>query len=75
MESESADRTRIAARAVSTMQTHPVITSVMVSCIVLGAIGGMMLLTGDWSLARRLAAGMVAGGGVGILVCGTKMIG
>ncbi len=75
MESESAGGAGIAARAVSTMRNHPVITSVMVSCIVLGAIAGVMLLTGDWSLARRLAAGTVAGGGVGILVCGIKMIG
>jgi len=75
MESESADRTGIAARALSSMRAHPVITSVMVSCTVLGAIGGVMLLTGDWSLTRRLAAGTVAGGGVGILVCGIKVIG
>ena len=71
MESESADRTGIAARALSSMRAHPVITSVRVSCTVLGAIGGVMLLTGDGSLTRRL----VAGGGVGILVCGIKMIG
>ncbi len=75
MESESADRTGIAARAVSSMRAHPVITSVMVSCIVLGAIGGVMLFTEDWSLARRLATGTVARGSVGILVCGIKMIG
>ena len=75
MESESADRTGIVARAVSSMRAHPVITSVMASCIVLGAVSGVMLLTGDWSLARRLAAGTAAGGGVGILVCGIKMIG
>ncbi len=75
MESESADRTGIAARAVSSMRAHPVITSVMVSYVVLGAIGGVMLFTEDGSLARRLATGTVARGGVGILVCGIKMIG
>jgi hypothetical protein len=47
----------------------------MLSCVVIGAISGVTLLTGDWSLARRLAAGTVAGGGVGILVCGIKMLG
>ncbi len=75
MESESADRIGIAARALSSMRAHPVITSVRVSCTVLGAVGGVMLLTGDGSLTRRLAAGTIAGGGVGILVCGIKMIG
>jgi hypothetical protein len=34
---------------------------------------GAWLLTGEWPLARRLAAGAVSGFGVGLLVTATKM--
>jgi len=34
---------------------------------------GAFLLTGEWSLARRIAAGAVAGAGTGFLLTATKM--
>jgi hypothetical protein len=52
-----------------------VITGVMVSCTLLGAALGVVYLTEDWSLARRIAAGAVGGAGVGLLCTATKMIG
>jgi hypothetical protein len=36
---------------------------------------GYYLLTGDWSPARRILAGAIAGGGVGLLMTATKLIG
>jgi hypothetical protein len=57
------------------LRRHPVITSVMLVCSVAGAVLGALYLTGDWSLARRLAAGAVAGAGVGFLMTATKMMG
>jgi hypothetical protein len=57
------------------LRRHPVIASVMVVCTVAGAALGAVYLTGDWSLARRLAAGAVAGAGFGFLLTATKMIG
>ena len=53
---------------------HPVISAVLLSCTLLGALCGAWLLTGEWSLARRLAAGAVAGAGAGFLVTATKML-
>ena len=43
------------------LRRHPVITGVMLGCTLLGAVLGVLLLTDDWSLARRLAAGAVGG--------------
>jgi hypothetical protein len=54
---------------------HPVITGTLITCTLLGAGLGYYLLTGDWSAARRIAAGAVAGAGVGLLITGTKMLG
>lgn len=54
---------------------HPVITATMVLCTLAGAAAGVVWLSGDWSLARRLAAGAVAGAGTGLLLTATKMIG
>jgi hypothetical protein len=54
---------------------HPVITATLVGCTVLGAVLGVVLLTGEWSVPRRLLAGSVAGAGTGLLVTATKMLG
>lgn len=55
------------------VRQHPVITSVLLGCTLVGAALGAWLLTQDWSLARRLAAGAVSGAGVGLLLTATKM--
>jgi hypothetical protein len=54
---------------------HPVIAGVVAACVILGAVSGAYLLTDDWSLARRIAAGAVAGAGVGLLITAPRMIG
>jgi hypothetical protein len=55
------------------MRRHPVIVATLVVCTLLGAGLGPWLLTEEWSLARRLAAGAVAGAGTGFLLTATKM--
>jgi hypothetical protein len=57
------------------LRRHPVIVAVMIGCTLLGAALGAAYLTADWSLVRRVAAGAVAGAGVGLLMTATKMIG
>jgi len=51
-----------------------VIAGTLIGCTLLGAVLGFYLLTGDWSIGRRIAAGCVAGVGVGLLVTATKML-
>jgi hypothetical protein len=50
-----------------------VISAVLLGCTLAGALAGAWWLSGDWSLARRVAAGAVAGAGVGLLVTATKL--
>jgi hypothetical protein len=55
------------------VRRHPVISATLVATTALGAVLGAWLLTGEWSFARRIAAGAVAGAGVGLLLTATKM--
>jgi hypothetical protein len=57
------------------LRRHPVITATLLACTLAGAVLGFYLLTGDWSAARRIVAGAVAGAGVGLLMTATKMLG
>jgi uncharacterized membrane protein len=59
----------------SVVKAHPVITGLMVGCTLVGAALGYAYLSGEWSLARRIAAGAVGGAGVGLTITATKMIG
>jgi hypothetical protein len=59
----------------SAFRRHPVITATLVGCTIAGAVLGYYLLTGDWSPARRIFAGALAGAGTGLLMTATKMIG
>ena len=54
---------------------HPVLASVIAACTVGGAVAGYLYLSGDWSAARRIAAGAVSGAGIGLIVTATKMLG
>ncbi|MBW1843120.1 MAG: hypothetical protein JRJ05_02170 [Deltaproteobacteria bacterium] len=54
---------------------HPIIFGVFISCISIGAVLGVFLLTDEWSLARRIAAGVVGGAGVSILITAPRIIG
>ena len=56
------------------IRRHPVIASVIVVGTVLGATLGFAFLDPSWSATRRIAAGGVAGGGIGFLMTGTKML-
>lgn len=57
------------------VRAHPVVTAVMVVCLVAGAVAGPLLLPEEWSLLRRLAGGLFAGGGTAVLLTATKMLG
>jgi hypothetical protein len=57
----------------SFVHRHPVISATLVATTVFGAILGAFLLTGEWSLSRRILAGAVAGAGTGLLLTATKM--
>ena len=59
----------------ATLRRHPIITATLLGCTLAGAVLGFYLLTEDWSVARRLAAGAIAGAGTGLLMTATKMIG
>jgi hypothetical protein len=52
------------------IRDHPYITAIMV-----GIVLSVQLLPADWALARRIAAGSVAGAGVGLFITAGKMIG
>lgn len=54
---------------------HPMIFGTIFSCAAIGALMGVYLLTDDWSLARRIAGGVVGGAGVGILITAPRIIG
>jgi len=54
---------------------HPIISGVFIGCISIGAVLGVLLLTDEWSLARRIAAGIVGGAGVGMLITAPRIIG
>jgi len=53
---------------------HPVISAVLLTCTLAGLVAGPFLLTEEWSLLRRVAAGGFAGAGVGLLLTATKMM-
>jgi len=59
------------------LSAHPIIFAVVAVCIAIGAVLGvtLLLLTGEWSLGRRIAAGAVAGAGVGLLITAPRIIG
>ncbi len=54
---------------------HPVITTVMVVCTLLGTALGALFLPGDWPAWRRVAAGTLSGCGVGLLITAPRVIG
>jgi hypothetical protein len=70
VENESAPR-----GALATMKAHPFITGTMLTGILVGAACGFFLLPEEWITARRIAAGAFAGGGIGLTLTATKMIG
>ena len=59
----------------ASVRRHPVVSGVMLGCILAGTVSGPLYLPEEWSLIRQLAAGAVAGAGTGLLVTATKMLG
>jgi len=57
------------------LRDHPIVTAVLVGCTVLGAILGVVFLSSDWHLARRIAGGAVAGAGTGLLLTFNRLYG
>jgi hypothetical protein len=55
------------------LRDHPVVSATLIATTLLGAAAGAILLSGEWSLARRILAGAVAGAGTGLLLTATKM--
>lgn len=60
---------------VENAREHPVIVGILVVSTLSGAVLGAYLLTGEWSLTRRILGGAVAGAGTGLLITTTKMLG
>jgi hypothetical protein len=71
-EEERADTARGGRAAIA---AHPIIFGVVIACISIGAVLGVFVLTDEWSLARRIAAGVVGGAGVSILITAPRIIG
>ncbi len=71
-EEERADTARGWRAAIA---AHPIIFGVVIACISIGAVLGVFVLTDEWSLARRIAAGVVGGAGVSILITAPRIIG
>ena len=57
------------------VRQHPVMTTVLVACVVTGAVLGGLYLTPEWSLLRRVSAGALAGGGAAFFALATRVIG
>jgi hypothetical protein len=59
----------------SVITAHPIIFGVVIARISIGAVLGVFVLADEWSLARRIAAGVVGGAGVSILITAPRIIG
>ena len=57
------------------VRAHPVISSVMLGCTLIGVGLGYELLSPEWALWRRLLGGAVGGAGVGLTITAARMIG
>jgi hypothetical protein len=57
----------------SFVRNHPGVSATLAATTLLGALAGAVFLTDEWPLARRIAAGAVAGAGTGILLTATRM--
>ena len=55
------------------LREHPYLTVLVVGCTVVGGALGVVVLTDEWPLWRRLAGGLLAGVGVGLLMTATRL--
>jgi len=54
---------------------HPVVTALIVTLAILGAVLGGLYLPPEWSTLRRVAAGALSGAGIGFFIVATRLIG
>ncbi len=54
---------------------HPVVTALIVTLAILGAVLGGLYLSPEWSMLRRAAAGALSGAGIGFFIVATRLIG
>jgi len=57
------------------LRAHPVLTSVMLGCTLIGVVLGYEVLSPEWATWRRLVGGAVGGAGVGLTITAARMIG
>lgn len=62
-------------RLLAVIRSHPVISATIIGSTLLGVALGLGLLPDDWSLARRVAGGALAGAGCGLIVTAPRIIG
>jgi hypothetical protein len=67
LEAEPNDETR------GILAEHPWLVVVALILVVGGAIAGYLWLSPEWSVARRVAAGAVAGAGIMVCIGGPKL--
>ncbi len=56
------------------IRQHPVIAGILAVAAIAGAVVGLLYLDPTWSAGRRIAAGGLAGGGIGFLMTATRML-
>ena len=54
------------------LREHPYLTALVVGCTLIGGALGVVLLTQEWPLWRRIAGGLLAGVSVGLLMTATR---
>ena len=55
------------------VRRHPVIGAIFVLCTLGGALLGALYLPEEWSSARRLAGGALAGAGIAVFLTVTRL--
>lgn len=61
--------------ALERVRAHPIITAFTVACIGLGIAAAVVYLPAEWSLARRVAAGVLSGAGCSLLIVAPRVVG
>ena len=56
------------------VREHPLLAASWVLCGVAGATLGFMYLPTEWSILRRVAAGLVSGAGCALIVTTTRLV-
>lgn len=57
------------------LRAHPIITSLIVGCTLLGVSMGLLFLPDDWTSLRKIAGGVVAGAGFGLIITAPRISG